>query len=133
MQKNKPFVSVLMPAYNAEKYIGLAIQSILDQTYRDFEFIILDDCSKDHTWEIIQKYAQKDKRIRAIHNNINLKIAETLNKGLKECKGKYIVRKDADDWSYPNRIEKQVDMEKNPEFLFLRITLVCNENETHLY
>lgn len=130
MQKNKPFVSVLMPAYNAEKYIGLAIQSILDQTYKNFEFIILDDCSKDHTWEIIQKYAKEDKRIITIHNEANLKIAETLNKGLKECKGKYIVRMDADDWSYPNRIEKQVEfMEKNPEISVSGgSTLVCNKD-----
>ncbi len=60
MQKqNKPFVSVLMTAYNAEKYIGLAIESILDQTYKNFEFVIVEDCSTDKTWDIIQKYAKK--------------------------------------------------------------------------
>ncbi len=115
MQKNKPFVSVLMTAYNAENYIGLAIQSILDQTYKNFEFIIIEDCSKDRTWEIIKDCASIDKRIIAIRNEKNLNAGRSSNKGLKLCKGKYIVRMDADDWSYPDRIEKQVQyMENNP-------------------
>jgi len=61
MDKKDPLVSVIMPAYNAEKFIGEAIESILNQTFKDFEFIILDDCSKDKTWEIIQDYAKKMK------------------------------------------------------------------------
>jgi len=60
---DKPKVSVLMPAYNAEKYIGEAIESILNQTFRDFEFIIIDDCSTDKKWEIIQNYSKIDSRI----------------------------------------------------------------------
>jgi len=59
MDKKEPLVSVIMPAYNAEKFIGEAIESILNQTFKDFEFIILDDCSTDKTWEIIQEYAKK--------------------------------------------------------------------------
>lgn len=105
-----------MPAYNAEKYIGTAIESILNQTYKDFEFIIVNDCSTDSTLDIIKKYAKKDKRIRIISNKKNQKIAQTLNNGLKEAKGKYIARLDADDWSYPERLEKQVNfMEENPD------------------
>lgn len=111
-----PKVTVLMPAYNAEKYIGTAIESILNQTYKDFEFIIVNDCSTDSTLDIIKKYAKKDKRIRIISNKKNQKIAQTLNNGLKEAKGKYIARLDADDWSYPERLEKQVNfMEENPD------------------
>lgn len=104
-----PKVSVLMPAYNAEKYIWEAIQSILDhQTYSDFEFIIIDDCSTDNTWDIIQNYADKDDRILAIKNEKNLKICKTLNKGIMIAQGEYIARMDADDISMSDRFEKQV-------------------------
>ena len=80
--KQNPKVTVLMPAYNAEKYIGTAIESILNQTYKDFEFIIVNDCSTDNTLRIINDYAKKDKRIRVISNKENQKIAKTLNIGL---------------------------------------------------
>jgi glycosyltransferase involved in cell wall biosynthesis len=70
-----PKVSVLMPAYNAAQYIGEAIQSILDQSFTDFEFIIIDDCSTDNTWEIIQQYASIDSRIMVSRNKQNLNIA----------------------------------------------------------
>jgi glycosyltransferase involved in cell wall biosynthesis len=116
MDNNVPKISVLMPAYNAEKYIGEAIESILNQTFRDFEFIIVDDYSTDRTWEIIQKYAKKDERIVPMKNDKNLRISRTLNKGLNLAKGKYIARMDADDWSYPDRFQKQFNfMEANPE------------------
>jgi cellulose synthase/poly-beta-1,6-N-acetylglucosamine synthase-like glycosyltransferase len=75
-ENNKsPKVSVLMPAYNAAPYIGEAIQSILDQSFTDFEFIIIDDCSTDNTWELIQHYASLDSRIVAVRNEQNLNIA----------------------------------------------------------
>ena len=116
METKVPSVSVLMPAHNAEKYISEAIESILNQTFEDFEFIIVDDCSTDRTWEIIQEYAKKDKRIVAVRNEKNLKIALTLNRGMNLVKGKYIARMDSDDWSYPDRLQKQFDfMEANPE------------------
>ncbi|NMB83850.1 glycosyltransferase family 2 protein [Candidatus Roizmanbacteria bacterium] len=123
-----PLVSVLMPAYNAELYIGEAIESILNQTFKDFEFIIVDDASTDKTWETINKYAKKDKRIRAYQNKKNLKISLTLNKGIKATKGKYIARMDADDWSYPYRLNKQVDfMENNPEVVICGGTMnICD-------
>jgi len=111
-----PKVSVLMPAYNAEKYVGEAIKSILNQTFRDFEFIIIDDCSTDKTWEIIQEHAKKDNRIIIFKNEKNLKLSLSLNKGINFCNSKYVARMDADDWSYPDRLEKQFNfMENNPE------------------
>lgn len=126
---NKPFVSVLMPVYNAQDYVGNAIESILNQTYKKFEFIIVDDCSTDNTLKILKKYSKKDSRIKIIENKINSKPAVSLNNGLKVCTGKYIVRMDADDWSYPDRIEKQVQyMEANPEIVVSGgATVVCNE------
>lgn len=111
-----PLVSVLMPAYNAEKYIGEAIKSILNQTFTDFEFIIIDDCSSDKSWDIIKKYAKADKRIVALRNKHNLGGCMILNKGLSLARGEYIARADHDDWSYPDRLEKQLDfIELHPE------------------
>lgn len=107
-------VSVLMPVYNGEKYLKEAIDSILNQTFADFEFLIINDGSTDTTEQIILSY--EDARIRYAKNETNLKLIATLNKGIKLCKGKYIVRMDADDISALDRIEKQVEfMEKHPD------------------
>jgi glycosyltransferase involved in cell wall biosynthesis len=108
MNMSVPKVSVLIPAYNAEKYLGEAIDSILNQTFTDFECIMIDDCSTDNTWKIIQKYAKKDSRIVGVKNEKNLGIAGNLNKAISLSKGKYLARMDADDWAYPERFEKQV-------------------------
>ncbi len=114
-EKRSPMVTVLMSAYNAENYVETAIRSILDQTYDDFEFIIIEDSSKDKTLSIIESIAKEDPRISIFRNNVNLGISKSLNKGLELAKGKYIVKMDADDWSYPDRIEKQVQfMERKP-------------------
>ena len=109
-----PKVSVVMPAYNAEKYIGEAIESILNQTFTDFEFIIVDDCSKDKTADIVNSYS--DKRIRFYQNDKNMGVATTLNRGLDLATGEYIARMDSDDISLPERFEKQVAyMSAHPE------------------
>lgn len=109
-----PAISVVMPAYNAEKYIGQAIDSILLQTFRGFELIIIDDASRDKTWEIIKKYQKKDKRIITLRNVKNLKLSKTLNIAIQKSRGTYIARMDADDWSYPYRLKKQFEfMEKH--------------------
>lgn len=130
----KPLVSVLMPAYNAEKYIGEAIESILNQTFKDFEFIIIDDASTDGTWEVIQRYAKKDRRIISLQNDSNKKICKTLNRGIKMAKGKYIVRMDADDWSFPDRIQKQVDfMEKNTRHTISGGSMLITDENLHPY
>lgn len=107
-------LSVLMPAYNSDKYIASAIESILNQTYRDFEFIIIDDGSTDNTFSILSKY--NDKRIKIYRNKENIGLIDTLNLGLDLCKGEYIARMDADDISHQNRFEKQVEyLEKNKD------------------
>lgn len=109
---NLPLVSVVMSVYNAEKYLKEAIDSILNQTYKNFEFIIINDGSNDKSLQIIEQYL--DKRIVLINNDKNLKLVASLNKGLDLAKGKYIARMDADDISLPKRLEKQVDfMEHN--------------------
>lgn len=101
-----PRVSVVMPAYNAEKYIGEAIDSILNQTYTDFEFIIINDGSTDRTKEIILSYT--DPRIVYLENEQNSGIVVTLNKGLDCARGEYIARMDADDIAVSERLTKQV-------------------------
>lgn len=104
-----PPISVLLPVYNAEKYVGIAIESVLNQSFKDFEFIILDDCSSDGSWRIIQEYAAQDKGIIAIKNERNLNGCNNLNKGLSLAKGKYIAKIDNDDWFTPDKLEKQFD------------------------
>ena len=110
-----PLVSVLMPVYNGEIYLDEAIESILNQTYRNFEFLIINDGSTDRSEAIISSY--NDSRICLINNPENLRLIATLNRGIDLAKGQYIVRMDADDISLPQRIEKQVGwMEANPDY-----------------
>jgi len=109
MHINTPKVSVIMPVRNTEKYVGEAIESILSQTFTDFEFIIIDDGSTDNSLEIIKNYASKDDRIQVIVNKVNLGQPKSLNKGIALAKGKYIARMDADDISLPERFSKQVE------------------------
>lgn len=106
-----PKVSVVMPAYNAEKYIGDAIDSILSQTFIDFEFIIIDDGSTDHTKDIILSY--DDPRIIFLENKKNSGIVITLNKGIQFARGTYIARMDSDDIAISNRLEQQVNFLDN--------------------
>lgn len=108
-----PMISVVMPVYNGEKYLGVAIESILNQTYANFEFIIVNDGSQDGTEIIILSY--NDERIVYLKSETNLRIEGTLNKGMRHAVGKYIARMDADDISLPSRLEKQLlFMERNP-------------------
>ena len=109
-----PIISVVMPVYNGEKYLREAIDSILNQSFSDFEFIIVNDGSTDRTEEIVFSY--DDKRIVYIKNQENLNISKTLNKGIEIAKGKYIARMDDDDISLPTRFERQIDfLEKNKD------------------
>lgn len=107
-----PEITVLMPVYNASEYLKEAIDSILNQTFTDFELLIINDGSTDNSIEIINSYT--DPRIRLVNNERNLKLITTLNKGLALAKGKYIARMDSDDISQPRRLELQYKiMEEN--------------------
>ncbi len=107
----KPLVSVIMPAYNAERYIGLAIESILRQTYENLELIIIDDCSQDNTMNIVNQFI--DSRIRIFHNKKNQGISYSRNYALEVSQGKYIAIMDDDDVSFDHRLEKQVTFLEN--------------------
>ncbi len=109
-----PVISVVMPVYNGEKYLREAIDSILNQTFTDFELLIINDGSSDSTEKIIQSY--HDDRIVYIKNEQNLGLIKTLNKGLDLAKGEFIARMDQDDISSHERFTKQIALfEKNPE------------------
>jgi len=111
---NNVKASVVMPVYNAERFVGDAIESVLRQTFEDFEFLIFDDGSRDRSLEIIRSY--QDPRIRLIISEENVGYVTHLNRGIDEAKGKYYIRMDADDICLPTRFEKQLDfMEKHPE------------------
>ena len=113
-QIDKPKITVLMPFYNGEKYLRDSISSILDQTYTDFEFLIINDGSTDNSIEIVKTY--EDPRIRFVHNDINIGLTKSLNKGLRIARGEYIARMDADDISHPERFDKQIKfLDKNQD------------------
>ncbi|MCT7481732.1 glycosyltransferase family 2 protein [Aliarcobacter cryaerophilus] len=110
---NSSFISVVMSVYNGEKYLAEAIESILNQTYKNFELIIINDGSKDNSVEIIKNYMKQDNRIVLIDRE-NKGLPYSLNEAISIAKGEYIARMDADDISLPTRFEKQIDyMQKN--------------------
>ncbi len=107
-------VTVLLPVYNGEKYLLESVQSILQQTFSDFEFLIVDDGSTDRSADIIASFG--DSRIRVLKNPERLKLSGALNRGIQEAKGKYIARMDADDIAMPGRLEGQFRfMEQHPD------------------
>jgi glycosyltransferase involved in cell wall biosynthesis len=113
---NSPLVSVLTPAYQAAAFIQETAESVLSQSCPDFEYILIDDASRDETYPLITKLAQRDDRIRPYSNQINQGIAETRNACVKQARGKYVLWQDADDISLPDRIADLVEfMEENPE------------------
>ena len=105
-----PLVSVITPVYNREKYLVRCIESILEQTYSNFEFLIIDDKSSDNTLEIIKNYQLTDSRIKILENDKNLGATLSFNRGLDICQGKYVARMDSDDISLSDRLEKQVEI-----------------------
>lgn len=113
---NNPEISVVMAVYNGEKYINEAVQSILTQTYSNFELIIIDDASIDETPTILSKLSKTDNRIRIYTNKINLNPSESRNLGINHAKGSFIAIMDADDYAPPDRLSKQYNfMLTHPE------------------
>ncbi len=100
-----PLISVVIPVYNVADYIEEAIESILNQTYPNFEVIVVDDASDDGTYGLVKKFEHLDGRIKAYQNDTNCKIAYTLNKAIALSRGNYILRMDGDDISTPDRME----------------------------
>lgn len=117
MMHDLPLVSVIIPCYNAETYLEEAIGSITSQTYPNLDIICVNDGSKDRTGAILDGLAAKDRRIRVVHNEKNLRLIGTLNKAIGLARGAFIARMDADDVSLPHRIEEQVAVfRRNPHY-----------------
>jgi glycosyltransferase involved in cell wall biosynthesis len=102
-----PLISVIMPAWNAEKTVRKAAQSILDQTWRNLELLIVDDASTDGTWTVLQAISHSDERVKIFRNKVNVGPYVSKNIALTQCKGEWITGHDADDWAFPQRLEKQ--------------------------
>ncbi len=116
-----PKISIILPTYNGSKYISKAIKSVIDQTFKDWELIIINDASTDNTEQTIKNASQNDRRIVYIKNDQNLRLQKTLNKGLSLAKGEYAARIDDDDvWTDAKKLETQVSfLDSNPEHLLV--------------
>jgi len=126
---SSPAISVVMPVYNAQRYLGLAIDSILDQTFGDLELIAVDDGSRDQSLAILNGYAQKDQRVRVI-SRPNTGIVGALNDGIAAARAPLIARMDSDDLSLPQRFEKQVAfLEQHPECVLLGTQVLLIDDE----
>jgi glycosyltransferase involved in cell wall biosynthesis len=119
-----PEVSVLLPVYNGERFLAATVRSLLEQTFRDFEIVAVDDGSTDGSVQLLRTFS--DPRIRIERNPRNLGLIETLNRGIELCRGEFIARMDADDVALPTRLEKQVTyLRQHPECV-----LVATNRET---
>ena len=119
LMMHRPLVSVILPAYNAARYVGTAVGSILAQSFDDFELIVLDDGSSDETLHMVQDLAIRDARIRVV-SRANLGLVATLNELVGLARGKFIARMDADDISHPDRLRLQIEyLQSHPECVAL--------------
>ncbi|MFT5666009.1 MAG: glycosyltransferase involved in cell wall biosynthesis [Vicingaceae bacterium] len=120
MKENLPLVSVIMPAYNAERFIKKSIESIVNQTYKKWELIVIDDGSTDGTATIVQSFIERDDRIKLVVNETNKGLIITRNRGLEESKGKYIANLDSDDIAFKTRLKKQVHfLEEHSDYVLI--------------
>ena len=122
----EPLVSVMMPARDCARWIGKAIESILEQTHRNLELVIVDDGSTDDTYNIAWTYAQSDSRIKVYKHSEPMNCPMSRNDCLDHCTGEFIARQDADDWSEPDRIQKQIAwLNEHPEFDAVSCWMMC--------
>ncbi|MGX6591107.1 glycosyltransferase family 2 protein [Cetobacterium ceti] len=131
---NEKLVSILIPTYNVEKYITKSLESILKQTYKNLEIIVVDDFSEDNTVKLIKKLMKNDKRIKLFQNNKNLKICKTLNIAFQNSHGDYIVRMDGDDECDTDRIEKQIEfLNANKEIALVGMSVKNIDEDGYMF
>lgn len=129
----KPEISVIMSVYNGEVYLAEAIESVRNQTFKNWELIIINDCSTDSTSEILDKFSLIDDRIKIYPNEVNLRLPKSLNKAISLCRGKYIARMDADDICLPDRLSKQYEfMEENPDITLSSCRFLTVKNGVYM-
>ena len=115
---SEALVSIIMPSYNAAQYVAASIDSILAQTYHNWELIITDDCSTDGTQVILQDYARRDERVRLFLFDTNQGSGATRNKCIEEAHGRYIAFCDSDDRWLPEKLEKQIAFMQQHDYAF---------------
>ena len=124
-----PLISIGIPFYNAQQYLGYAIESVLSQIYENWELVLVDDGSNDDSLDIANEYAKKDSRIRVISDSKNMKLPYRLNQLIEESTGNFIARMDADDIMHPERLEKQLSfLETNKRYDLVSTGLVSIDN-----
>lgn len=131
IQNDFGLISIIMAAYNAEKTIEQAINSVLSQTYTNFELLVVNDCSTDRTAELVKSIAAKDSRVRLISNVKNNGVSYTRKHGLEEAKGSWIAILDSDDAWAPEKLEKQIDFQRrtNADLLFTGSAFMDSEGQ----
>lgn len=132
IQNDFGLISIIMAAYNAEKTIEQAINSVLSQTYTNFELLVVNDCSTDRTAELVKSIAAKDSRVRLISNVKNNGVSYTRKHGLEEAKGSWIAILDSDDAWAPEKLEKQIDFQRrtNADLLFTGSAFMDSEGQS---
>lgn len=129
----KPDISVIMSVYNGETYLEEAIESVLNQTFKNWELIVINDCSTDSTTEILSDFARRDDRIKVHTNEVNLRLPKSLNKAVSLAEGKYIARMDADDICLSDRLEKQYKfMEENSDIALSSCRFMTVKNGVYM-
>lgn len=133
MSKDEALVSIVMPAYNSEKYVAEAINSVLAQTYKNWELLVLDDGSKDNSLQIIEEFSKKDSRIKALPNGRNMGVSATRNRGIELASGEWIAFLDSDDMWHPLKLEKQLKVaeKKAGEFIFTGSSYINEEGYSY--
>ena len=132
MASQNLLLSVYMPVFNAAPYLPQSIESILSQSHKNFELVIVDDHSIDHSWSIIQSYAQRDHRIRAYRNPLNFGVSLTSNIAISKTRSKFLARMDADDISTPDRLEKHLHyLQAHPKVIIVggQCTIINDQNQ----
>ncbi|MEG1311641.1 MAG: glycosyltransferase family 2 protein [Romboutsia sp.] len=129
MKKN--LVSIITPMYNSEKFIEKTIESVLNQTYQNWEMLIVDDCSSDNSSEIVKAYVQKDSRIKYMRTKTNQGVSNARNIALKNAQGQFLAFLDSDDIWHKEKLEKQIDFMKENEYAitFTAYELIDEQNE----
>ena len=105
MNINSPYISVIVPVYNTEAYVGKCLDSLVHQTLHELEIIVIDDCGQDKAMDIVREYSQQDERITIITNDRNSGVAHSRNIGIKHAQGEYVSFIDSDDWIAPDYFE----------------------------
>ena len=132
MNRTKPLISIVLPVFNAQNFLPTCLDSLLSQSYRDFEVIAIDDFSKDNSYTILKKYRARNKRLKIAQNIKHYGEALTLNRALRKAKGQFIAFMDAKDVSYKDRIKKEIlFLQKNPKVVAVgtQCTFITEKNK----